>query len=302
MNLMHLKYILAIENYGSISMAARQLYVAQPNLSRAIREVEDEFGIKIFERTPKGVVMTPDGCRFIEKIKQIQQELDSLKDDFIREKSHEVSFKISVPRATYISEIFAAYISSIQNEEAISIHYNETNSIEAIRNIAQHEYDLGIIRYAKKYENFYKSQMKLAGIEYEKLKEFEYTLLMSEDNILAGREKIYESDLNGQIELVHGDNFLPNGSYIDIDDDMDDKFDNHKRIYIYERGSQFDILRNVKNSFMWTSDVPGDILEMNGLIRKECTGINYSMRDYLIYNQRKNPECERFITFLKKNI
>lgn len=302
MNLVQLKYILAIENYGSISMAARQLYVAQPNLSRAIKEVEEEYGIKIFERTPKGVVVTPDGCRFIEKIKQIQSGIDSLKDDFIKEKDHQVAFKISVPRATYISDIFAKYIAAIQDKAAISIHYNETNSIKAISNIARHDFDMGIIRYAKKYEKFYKSQMKLAGIEYEKLKEFEYKLLMSVKNPLAEKDEIYEADLNGQIELVHGDNMLPNGSYIDIDDDMDEQFDSHKRIYIYERGSQFDILRNVEKSFMWTSEVSSDILDENRLVQRDCTGINYSMRDYIIYNHKKNPECEQFVRFLKENI
>ena len=284
MNLVHFKYIIAIEKYGSISMAARQLYVAQPNLSRAIREGENEYGIKIFERTTKGVAITPEGCRFIEKIKQIQSSIESLKDDFIREKKNEVAFKISVPRATYISDIFARYVAGIKDKEDISIHYKENGSIETIQNLVQHDYDLGIIRYAKKYEKFYKSQMKLRGIEYEKLKEFEYLIMMSRENPLALKEEIYESDLNGQIELVHGDNMLPNGSYIDIDDDMDEQLDYHKRIYIYERGSQFDILRK------------------HEVVQRKCLGINYSMRDYLLYSHNRTHGCEGFVNFLKENI
>lgn len=302
MNLIHLKYIIAIEKYGSISKAARQLYVAQPNLSRAIKEVEDEYGIKIFERTTKGVAITPEGYRFIEKIKQIQSGIDSLKNDFKRQNKNEVSFKISVPRATYISDVFAKYIASLKDKDDISIHYKETGSIETIQNIARYDYDLGIIRYAKKYEKFYKSQMKLMGIEYEKLKEFEYLIMISRENPLALKEEIYESDLNGQIELVHGDNMLPNGSYIDIDDDMDEQLDYHKRIYIYERGSQFDILRNVNNSFMWTSEAPGDILNKYGMVQRKCLGINYSMRDYLLYGHNKSHQCEEIVKYLKENI
>lgn len=302
MNLIHLKYILAIEKYGSISMAARQLYVAQPNLSRAIREVESEYGIKIFERTSKGVTITPEGYRFIEKIKQIQESIDSLKDDFVKERKNEISIKLSVPRASYITDIFARYIATLEDKPSIYIHYNETNSIETIQNLSQHDYDLGIIRYAKKYEKIYKSQMKLRGIEYEKLKEFEYLILISSENPLAEKEEIYESDLEGQIELVHGDNVLPNGNYIDIDDDMDERFHSHKRIYIYERGSQFDILRNVKNAFMWTSVIPGDILKRNGMVQRKCQGIHYAMRDYLIYSHKKRPECEEFVKFMKNNI
>ena len=94
MNLEHLKYIFAIEKYGSISMAARQLYVAQPNLSRAIKEFEEEYGIKIFERTSKGVAVTPEGRRFIEKLRDIQKGIDSLFDEFVNEKNDEMACEI----------------------------------------------------------------------------------------------------------------------------------------------------------------------------------------------------------------
>lgn len=302
MNLEHLKYIFAIEKYGSISMAARQLYVAQPNLSRAIKEFEEEYGIKIFERTSKGVAVTPEGRRFIEKLRDIQKGIDSLLDEFVNEKNDEITFKISGPRATYISELFAKYIDTIKDSERIAIRYSETNSIQTIQNVIEHDYDVGIIRYAKKYEKFYKSRMKYKGIEYEKLKEFEFILMMSRENPLACKDEIGEEDLKGQIELVHGDNALPNGNYIDIDYEINDKFINHKRIYIYERASQFEIMHQVNNSYMWTSKVPDDVLERWGLVQRRCRSVDYAMRDYLIYNHDKKHQCDEFINFLKSNI
>ena len=62
MKIEHLKYALEVEKTGLISKAAENLYLNQPHLSKAIRELEENVGIKIFNRTPKGVVPTKDGA------------------------------------------------------------------------------------------------------------------------------------------------------------------------------------------------------------------------------------------------
>ena len=61
MNILHLKYAVEIAKTGSLNKAAENLYMGQPNLSRAIRELEGSLGITIFERTPRGMRTTPDG-------------------------------------------------------------------------------------------------------------------------------------------------------------------------------------------------------------------------------------------------
>ena len=61
MNLLHLKYVVEISKTGSISKAAENLYMGQPNLSRAVRELEEEVGITIFNRTARGITVTAEG-------------------------------------------------------------------------------------------------------------------------------------------------------------------------------------------------------------------------------------------------
>lgn len=70
MNTLHFKYSVEVEKTRSITQAADNLYMAQPNLSKAIRELEDTLGITIFERTPKGVVPTKKGAEFFELCKK----------------------------------------------------------------------------------------------------------------------------------------------------------------------------------------------------------------------------------------
>ena len=65
MNLLHLKYAVEIEKTGSITKAANNLFMGQPNLSKAIKELENEIGITIFRRTTKGVAPTEKGGEFL---------------------------------------------------------------------------------------------------------------------------------------------------------------------------------------------------------------------------------------------
>ena len=61
MTLQQLQYVIAIVEHGSISETAKQLYVAQPTLSSAVRTLEEEFGILIFHRSARGIALTEDG-------------------------------------------------------------------------------------------------------------------------------------------------------------------------------------------------------------------------------------------------
>ena len=65
MTIQQLKYIIKIVECGSITEAARQLFISQPSLSAAVKELEQEYGIEIFYRTPKGITLSADGTEFL---------------------------------------------------------------------------------------------------------------------------------------------------------------------------------------------------------------------------------------------
>ena len=82
MNISHLKYALEVERTGSISRAAEALYMSQPHLSKAIRELEESMGITIFSRTPRGVAPTKQGKDFLSYAQNIITQIE--KHNFIR--------------------------------------------------------------------------------------------------------------------------------------------------------------------------------------------------------------------------
>ena len=77
-NILHLKYAVEIEKTGSITKAAENLYMGQPNLSRAIRELEESLGITIFMRSSRGVVPTEQGREFLNYARNILAQIEEM--------------------------------------------------------------------------------------------------------------------------------------------------------------------------------------------------------------------------------
>ena len=86
MNLVHLKYAVEVAETGSINKASEKLYVSQPNLSRAIKELEASLGVTIFDRSAKGMVLTPDGEVFVRYARSILRQVDAIEEVFSKEK------------------------------------------------------------------------------------------------------------------------------------------------------------------------------------------------------------------------
>jgi DNA-binding transcriptional LysR family regulator len=304
MNFTDLKYVIEIDKYGSISLAAKKMYVAQSNLSRAVKELEKEFDITIFERTSKGVVTTREGQRFLNYAKEIQYQMDSLKSTYLDLNNHGISLKISVPRASYISEVFAEYASSLSREDNLRIYYHETNSMETIRNVLDFHYDIGIIRYNSMHEGYFLSLLKLKNLQYRLILEFDYLLLTSAKNAISDKHIRSDDDLDGCIEILLGDQRLPSGDYVDLSDNDREERYQKKVIYVYERGSQYELLSTVPDSYMWVSPVPQQILDKYGLVQKRCGAYAKYIKDVMIFRENHvQKKCERdFLDLLREKI
>jgi DNA-binding transcriptional LysR family regulator len=113
MNLLHLKYAVEVDKTRSINKAAENLYMGQPNLSRAIKELEESLGITIFKRTSKGITPTPKGEEFLEYAKNILAQVDEMEALYNKKKKGKQEFNISVPRASYISLAFCAFVNTL---------------------------------------------------------------------------------------------------------------------------------------------------------------------------------------------
>lgn len=293
-----MKYAVEVAKVGSLNKASETLLVATPNISRSIKELEADIGISIFDRTAKGMELTPEGEEFINYAKGILSQIDEVENLYKKGTSKKQKFSISVPRACYISEAFSEFSKSLSNDPA-EIFYKETNSQRTIKNILNHDYKLGIIRYAENYDKYFKAMLEEKGLVYEMITEFSYSLIMSADSPLAQKEEITFDDLKGLIEIAHADPYVPSMPLSKVvKEELPDNID--RRIFIFERASQFDLLSNNPETFMWVSPAPDSLLKRYNLVQKKCIDNNKKYKDVLIYkNGYKLTKLDRqFITEL----
>lgn len=296
MNLLHLKYVVEVARVGSINKAAETLLIAQPNLSRSIKELEADLGITVFDRTAKGMTLTPEGEEFIGYAKAILTQVDSVENLYKNGIPIKQRFSISVPRATYISDAFANFVKEISSDSA-EIFYKETNSSRTIKNVLSDEYKLGIVRYADNHDSDFKNMFEEKGLTYEMVSEFHYVLVMQKNCPLASLPEIRFKDLEDFIEIAHADPYVPSLSVAQVrKEELPDNI--KRRIFVFERGSQYDLLSENENVFMWVSPMPQKTLERHELIQRECKDNNRTYRDVLIYKkEHKLSDLEKkFIT------
>lgn len=298
MNVLHLKYAVEVAKAGSISKAAEALYMNQPNLSRAIKELETSLGITIFGRSAKGMYVTPEGEEFLEHAKKILQQIDEMEAFYKAGVPAQQRFSLSAPRASYISEAFVQFSKGLTKERA-EIYYKETNAMRVVNNVLSGDFKLGILRYAACYDKYFKGMLEEKGLAHELVTEFHYVLAMSREHPLAEKEEIAFADLRPYIEIAHADPYVPSVPLAmvkkeELPDDMD------RRIFVFERASQFELLSQNHETFMWLSPVPQTLLDRYGLVERVCRENQKQYKDVLTYRKDyRLTELDRaFITEL----
>lgn len=285
MNLVHIKYAVEVAETGSLNKAAEKLIIGQPNLSRAVKELETSLGIKIFERSAKGMTLTPEGETFMSYAKNILMQVDALEETFTKGLRVKHRFAVSVPRAGYISEAFARFSVHLNGEEDTEVYYRETGAANTVNNILQDDYRLGVIRYEESYDKYYKSLLEEKGLNYEMIAEFRYVIVMNKNCPLASLDVVSDADLAGYTEIAHADPYVPlvpageKGS-------ADSKDGN--RICVFERASQLAVLSANKRTYMRVSPISKNMLDSYGLVQRSSADSDCVYKDVLIYKKGYN--------------
>lgn len=298
MNTLHFKYAVEIEKTGSISKAAENLFMGQPALSRTIKELENSLGITIFKRTSTGVIPTKKGAEFLVYAKNILSQLSEMETLYKEDSNEAQRLSICAPRSSYVSKAFSRFLRGLDHNLKIDIKYKETNSTRTMNKLSIGEYNLGIIRYETIYEDYFLKSFADKKFVCEPLWEFECVVVMNKNHPLVSKESITPNDLSPYIELVHGDNIIPylSGENTQINSTNDDL---SQKIYIFERGSQFDLLLNIPESYMMVAPIPNDVLERHDLVQKKFSAPAQGYKDVLVYRESYNL-TELDIKFLRK--
>ena len=284
MNTQYLRYAVEIEKTRSINKAAENLFMGQPNLSRAIKELEESIGFAIFNRTSRGITVTWQGEEFLQRAKVILKQLDEMESLYTQEQTKKQTFSISVPRASYLSHAFSKFAAEMDMDHPAEFFYRETNSSRTINNLLHADYNLGILRYAENFDRYFQGMLAEKSVRSELITSFSYVLVMSRTHPLADKENITFADLSDYIEIAHGDPYVPSVSLAAVrKEELPDNVSH--RIYVFERASQLDLLGRTPGTFMWVSPFPQEMLDKYGLVQRRCEENTKVYKDVLIYRE-----------------
>ena len=299
MNITELRYLVAIMKWGSVSAAAKQLYAAQPNVSKALKNLEEEYHLRIFERSSTGMIPTEQGRHFIEQAARILEEVDRLDQGVQEEQKRCTELRVMIPHATYASYAAVDLLERAAGVEQLRIHIREGGSMEALDFVLRRGYHLALLRYAIEDADHYNYYCTRRGLKMEPIMDFEYYLLTNQDGPLASREIHDLSELNQYVEILHDDFQLPGE---DGGDGIRWHVNDRRRVHVYERCSQFSILQRIPTAYMWASPMPRRALDQFHLVLKKCPAQHQKMRDVMVYPDKSalHPEERAFIELLHK--
>lgn len=144
MTLQQLNYVIVISETGSFNKAAEILYVAQPSLTSAIKELEKEIGITIFNRSGKGVTLTNDGVEFLYYARQVYQQYESLQDKYGRNGVRKKKFGVSTQHYSFAVKAFVEMVKTFDTSE-YEFAIRETKTHDVIDDVSSLRSEIGIL-------------------------------------------------------------------------------------------------------------------------------------------------------------
>lgn len=144
MTLQQLKYAIEIARWGSINIAAKKLFISQPSLSNAIKELEKELNISIFQRSNRGVSVTVDGAEFLGYARQIIEQSELMEKRYFNAQPSAQHFSISTQHYAFAVSAFVDLIKEYANDE-YEFELRECRTYEIIDDVKNLRSEIGIL-------------------------------------------------------------------------------------------------------------------------------------------------------------
>lgn len=295
MNILHLKYAIEVARTGSITQAADNLYMGQPNLSKTIKELEDNLKITIFKRTSKGVTLTPKGEKFLEYAKKAVAQIDKMEQLRAPEDPLKQSFRAIIPCDGYILSAATRFSASLDSSSGIDVRFTEENTLKAVSLIAEEDYELGIVRYQSVHEDYFADYFASKRMKVVPICEYDRLVLMSAEHPLAEAALMIPSQLEKYTEIT---GIEPTAPFTPATDVKKPHAQHRADKRIAAPGCErLELISCVRGAYAFSSPVTEETLKRYDLVLKSCKGPNLGINDVLIYPEDSEPGAlaRRFI-------
>ena len=194
MTFQQLKYALCVAETGSFGEAARKLYLSQPSLSFAVRELEEELNLTIFYRSNRGVTVTKLGEEFLRNAKQILLQMELLEEKYSDKAPVQHHFSISTQHYTFASSAFVKLVDFYKDME-YELILNETKTLDVIEDVKTLRSEVGIIYLNKDNESIIRKILSDCQISFTELFVTYPYILVGEHNPIAKLSRVSVEEL-----------------------------------------------------------------------------------------------------------
>ncbi|MBO0423478.1 LysR family transcriptional regulator [Enterococcus plantarum] len=194
MRIKQLDYIVKIVELGSVNEAAKHLFITQPSLSTAVKELEEEMNIQIFQRTQKGMVLTTEGTEFLSYARQILEQVDLMEEKYKGTETRRRLFSVSAQHYAFAVHAFVQLIKSYEkNEYEFTFRETQTNNI--IEDVSTFQSELGILYLNTFNEKVIRKLLKEKQLLFQPLFTAHPHVFVSKKNPLVGKKSVTLADL-----------------------------------------------------------------------------------------------------------
>ena len=194
MTLAQLRYAITVANADSMSEAARNLFMSQPSLSAAIKELEEETGIELFRRTNRGISLTPDGEEFIGYARQVVEQYELIENKYISKQQTKKKFSVSMQHYSFAVKAFVETVKRAGMENYEFAVY-ETRTYEIIENVRNFKSELGILYMNDMNRKVLEKILRENQLKFTELFSCDTYVYLRSGHPLAGREILSMKDL-----------------------------------------------------------------------------------------------------------
>ena len=194
MTLQQLKYAVVTAEKGTVSEAAASLYIAQPSLTKALKELEKEMGISIFNRTNKGVFVSKEGEVFLGYARQVLEQAALITEKYTHQSGGKQEFCVSTQHYSFAVNAFVDLI-QVYGSDNYDFSLRETQTYEIIDDVSRLKSEIGILYLNEFNETVLRKILKSNDLQFTELFEAKPHIFISDKNPLAQKAEVTMADL-----------------------------------------------------------------------------------------------------------
>ena len=189
MNIIQLEYVLEVAGSSSMREASTKLFISQPALSASIRELEEELGILIFERTNKGISLTDEGREFLSYAKKTVGQYKILEDRYLSGNSDKERFSVSTQHYNFAIKAFTDVIKEL-NPMRYNFSIHETKTKDVLEDVRNLKSEVGVVSFSGSNEAVIRKLFRDYQLDFDPLMKRDTYVYVWKDHPIADRDEV----------------------------------------------------------------------------------------------------------------